>query len=252
MNNKPDDLLPLVGLMNNSRQLDVILYIFEHTNPSNGLYIGTVRATAEAVGASLSTVTTTMKQLQTADIITKKHNGVYMIKGDVRERNRLIIKYKNIKQEEELNRKNFEKIEKESKKSVFTNPVQINLDYTKQFIQLMGLSQKAAQIFAFLVEHMDDYNALVCPSAVIQESLGMSSASVTRAVKVLKDNKFIDIKKTGTTNVYLINSELVWKSRDTNYKYAEFNAKMLNCESENKEQNIVTRIITTAEIVDKK
>lgn len=158
--------------------------------------------------------------------------------------------------EEELARKNFEKIEKESKKSAFNNFAQLNLNYTKQFIQLMGLSPKAAQIFAFLVEHMDGYNALVCSSAVIQEALGMSRASVTRAVKVLKDNKFIDIKKTGTTNVYLINSELVWKSWGTNYKYAEFNAKVLICESEqereDEEQNIGIRKKTTAEIVGKK
>ena len=98
---------------------------------------------------------------------------------------------------------------KEAKKSPFNNFVQVNLDYTNQIIQLARTSSKAAQVFAFLVEHMDGYNALVCSFAVIQEALDMSRASAARAVKVLKDSNFIDIKKSGTTNVYLINSELV-------------------------------------------
>lgn len=148
------------------------------------------------------------------------------------------------------------KAEKEAKKSPFNNFVQVNLDYTNQIIQLARISPKGAQIFAFLVEHMDGYNALVCSSAVLQEALGMSRASVTRAVKVLKDSKFIDIKKSGTTNVYLINSELVWKSWGTNYKYAEFNAKVLIAESEQEhekpETKVKTRKKSTAEVVQKK
>lgn len=101
------DLLTALGLINNSRQLDVVFYIFENANPSNNLYIGTVRATAEAVGVSSKTVAITIKKLQAADIITKKQNGVYMIKpslmikGDDRKRNRLIIEYENIKHEKE-------------------------------------------------------------------------------------------------------------------------------------------------------
>ncbi len=148
------------------------------------------------------------------------------------------------------------KAEKEAKKSPFNNFVQVNLDYTNQIIQLARTSSKAAQVFAFLVEHMDGYNALVCSFAVIQEALDMSRASAARAVKVLKDSKFIDIKKSGTTNVYLINSELVWKSWGTNYKYAEFNAKVLIAESEQEhekpETKVKTRKKSTAEVVQKK
>lgn len=147
------------------------------------------------------------------------------------------------------------KAEKEAKKSPFNNFVQVNLDYTNQIIKLARISPKGAQIFAFLVEHMDGYNALVCSSTVIQEALGMSRASVTRAVKVLKDSKFIDIKKSGTTNVYLINSELVWKSWGTNYKYAEFNAKVIVSESEQEQEKPETKVKTrkkpTAEVVKK-
>ena len=43
---------------------------------------------------------------------------------------------------------------------------------------------------------------------------------------------FIDVKKSSTTNVYLLNKQLVWKSWGKNYKYAEFDAKVIISESE--------------------
>ena len=133
---------------------------------------------------------------------------------------------------------------KAARKSPFSNFAQVNLDYTAQIIQLARVSPKAAQIFAFLVEHMDGYNALICSYQVIQEALGMSRASATRAVKLLKDSKFIDIRKSGTTNIYLINSELVWKSWGTNYKYAEFSAKVLISAGEQEPENTGKKVRT--------
>ena len=101
------DLLTALGLVNNSRQLDVVFYIFENANPSENLYIGTIRATAEAVGVSVKTVATTFKKLKEADIITQKQSGVYMIKptlmikDDDRKQHRLIIQYENMKEAEQ-------------------------------------------------------------------------------------------------------------------------------------------------------
>ena len=105
------DLLTALGLINNSKQLDVVFYIFEHTDPSTNLYIGTIRATAEAAGISIKTTERTFKKLQEADIMTRKHNSVYMIKpslmikGDNSKQHRLIIEYENIKLEQEQKKK---------------------------------------------------------------------------------------------------------------------------------------------------
>ena len=139
------------------------------------------------------------------------------------------------------------------KRSPFTNFAQLNLDQTHALIQLTRKSPRAAEIFLFIIKAMDNYNALVCSYKVFEEALGMSSATVTRAIKVLKDSKFIDIKKTGTGNIYLINKELVWKSWGKNYKYAEFGAKVLISESEQEQQTeIKVKKQTVAEIKIKK
>ena len=77
----------------------------------------------------------------------------------------------------------------------------------------------------------------------------ISKPTVTRAIRILKDHNFIDTAKTGTTNIYFINKELVWKSWGTNYKYAEFGAKIIVSESE---QETIKTKTDKANIINKK
>lgn len=143
-----------------------------------------------------------------------------------------------------------------AKKSPYNNFAQLNLDQTKVLIQLTRSSPRAAEIFLFLINNMDGYNAIVCSQTVLQEALDMSRATVARAIKVLRDSGFIDIKKSGTTNIYLINKEIVWKSWGTNYRYGEFAAKVIVSETEQDDQpakpaKVKTKKRATAEIVSK-
>lgn len=99
------DLLNTLGLINNSKQLDVVFYVLENTDPSNNLYIGTIRQTVENTGISLGTVSTIFKKMQEVDMITKKQNGVYFVKptllmkGDENKKHRLLIEYETVKKE---------------------------------------------------------------------------------------------------------------------------------------------------------
>lgn len=100
------DLLYTLGLINNSKQLDVVFYVLDNTDPSNNLYIGTIRKTVEKTGISLGTVSTIFKKMQEVDMIVKQSNGVYkvkpnlLIKGDDSKKQRLVIEYEKIKQEQ--------------------------------------------------------------------------------------------------------------------------------------------------------
>lgn len=96
------DLLYHLNLINNSRQMDVLFYMFDNVNSDN-LFIGTNRAIADATGASTKTVNVIIKKMLDADIISMKQRGVYMIKptllvkGDNVRKHRLTIEYENIK-----------------------------------------------------------------------------------------------------------------------------------------------------------
>ena len=58
--------------------------------------------------------------------------------------------------------------------------------------------------------------------------------------------KFVDVKKSGVTNVYLLNKTLVWKSWGTNYKYAKFADTVIISESEQEKPTITTKVTTVS------
>ena len=143
-----------------------------------------------------------------------------------------------------------EKFEREQKKkSPYNDFIQMNNNYYKQEDWLMKTSPIAYRILRFLISNMDNYNAVICSYTVLQEYFNISKPTVTRAIRILKDHNFIDTAKTRTTNIYFINKELVWKSWGTNYKYAEFGAKIIVSESE---QETIKTKTDKANIINKK
>lgn len=103
------DLLYTLGLINNSKQLDVVFYVLDNTDPSSNLYIGTLRDTVEKTKISYGTVAAIFKKMQEVDMIVKQQNGLYkvkpnlLMKGDDNKKQRLVIEYEKIKREEKKN-----------------------------------------------------------------------------------------------------------------------------------------------------
>jgi len=77
----------------------------------------------------------------------------------------------------------------------------------------------AAALFYALMEYIDKDNCLVASTAVLSAKMGVSASTVTRSVRYLRVHKYIAVLKSGSTNVYVLNSEIVW--RDKGYKKAE-------------------------------
>ncbi len=81
------DFLQILGVLD-SKQVDVLIFILEHTKPSDNTYIGTYRKTADGSKTSLDTTTKVMRKLQQHGFLKKVQNGVYqvspliMYKGD--------------------------------------------------------------------------------------------------------------------------------------------------------------------------
>lgn len=132
----------------------------------------------------------------------------------------------------------YEKLQQDKRRSPFRKWTQVNNDEQAKewFYWLMKESPYAYCIMDFLASNMDRYNAVICSHKVIMEKFGYSLATVKRAIKLLKEHGYIDIKKSGTSNVYLLNKKLYWSSWGSNYAYAEFEAKVIISASEqNKE-----------------
>lgn len=135
---------------------------------------------------------------------------------------------------EEMEEKDRERLERD-KKSPFSRWTQFNNEHTKELMWLAIKHPKAHAILYFLIDQMDDYNAVMCSYRVLEEVLCVGHATIARNIKVLKDNGFIAIFKSGTSNVFAVNDKVYWKSWGNNRKYSKFPANVVLALSEQEE-----------------
>lgn len=87
------------------KQLDVLIYILEHTEASNNTFIGTYRSLEKNVSVSYDTVRRTLTLLQSKGFLKKVSNGVYqvsptiMMKGNEHKKSLLLNYYTDEKTE---------------------------------------------------------------------------------------------------------------------------------------------------------
>lgn len=87
------------------KQLDVLIYILEHTEAANNTFIGTYRSLEKSVRVSYDTVRRTITLLQGKGFLKKVSNGVYqvsptiMMKGSEHKKS-LLLNYFNDQQQE--------------------------------------------------------------------------------------------------------------------------------------------------------
>lgn len=86
--------------------------------------------------------------------------------------------------------------------------------YAPGWKALAGLAGDKAgtRLYVYLAEEADTENALVANYETLCEALEMSERTIRRAVARLVEAGHITIATMGTTNVYVINREHVWKS----------------------------------------
>lgn len=65
------------------KQLDVLIYILEHTEAANNTFIGTYRSLEKNVGVSYDTVRRTITLLQGKGFLKKVSNGVYQVSPNI-------------------------------------------------------------------------------------------------------------------------------------------------------------------------
>lgn len=112
--------------------------------------------------------------------------------------------------------------QKKEKNSPFSEFAQLNLKNTDYIISLNKQNPNAVNILLFMFENMNGLNAMSCSYKVFMERFQLSRSTVSRAIAELKEHGFIYTAKNGTSNIYHINSNLVWKSWGKNTKYCEF------------------------------
>lgn len=112
--------------------------------------------------------------------------------------------------------------------------VQITPTTFSNFSELTKKNPISAQILFFLIQNMASHNNAVSVSyTTLQELLGYSRPTLTKAIKLLEKDRYIEVIKQGTSNVYVINEKVAWRKARNKRQYAIFSATVVATSSEN-------------------
>lgn len=100
--------------------------------------------------------------------------------------------------------------------------------------QLAVASPRAASVMHVIVANMGRHNALVASRATLARACGCSVATLKRAVKVLKEHRWIDVRQIGpgTASAYIVNAHVAWSGKRDGIRHALFDAAVLIADDE--------------------
>lgn len=99
---------------------------------------------------------------------------------------------------------------------------------------MRGLAKRsppAHQVLWLLAERMNRTNAIVISQKTMGQILKYSRATLNRAIKLLKDEHWVQVVTTGTSNAYIVNSKVLWRDHGGK-RYASFFAEVVVSEDE--------------------
>ena len=133
----------------------------------------------------------------------------------------------------EENSETSQKEQEQNKKNI--NFIQLYRDNMPELRWLMNTHAFASNLLFFILEHMDNKNALACSYSVFEDYFGKSRTTIYRAIKTLEENGFLDVLKMGSSNVYLVNEDLAWTDSNSKKKFSKYDGKILVSRKENKD-----------------
>ena len=116
------------------------------------------------------------------------------------------------------------------------NFTQFGNNYLPAWRGLIRKNPIAAEILMFLIEHMGkNHNAVVVSYNTMMELTGRSRPTISRAIRALKDDNWIDAVQVGNTTAYAVNERVAWRSHANHRQYAYFSASVVASSSEQKD-----------------
>lgn len=102
----------------------------------------------------------------------------------------------------------------------------------------------ALSVLHFMVSRLNrGTNGVVISANALAQQMGISTRTVQSTIAVLRDCKFVQVLKTGNTNIYIINSQIAWQG-ERGSRFASFNAEILI--HENEQEKPVDELIAEA------
>jgi len=84
-------------------------------------------------------------------------------------------------------------------------------DGINAMIALSKANTKAAALFYFMMKYIDKDNCLIVSMDTLGAKMDCSPRTASRAVRYLREHRYIAVFKSGSMNVYTLNSDIIWK-----------------------------------------
>lgn len=111
-------------------------------------------------------------------------------------------------------------------KEVNNNFVQFYKDSLDFVIEATRENPTALRVFFWIVQHMDNRNALVVSQQTLADTLDLGRTTIHLCTVYLKEKKALTVFKSGNTNIYALNAQIVWQDSAEAKRYAHFDAKV--------------------------
>lgn len=109
--------------------------------------------------------------------------------------------------------------------------VQITRKQMSEVRRLARINNLAFELLFMMAEKMDRQNAVVMSFKVMKEITGKSRSALHNAIKVLKDEQWVQVIKIGSASAYVLNASVFW-SDQAHRKYTVFQATVIASFSE--------------------
>ena len=108
----------------------------------------------------------------------------------------------------------------------------MNRTAEKNLRELQLKSPVGALVFSVIREHMGiGTNAVTISNKALGQIIGKSRQTVTRAIAYLRNNRYVQVLKSGTTNTYIVNEQIAFSGR-VGQRKAVFSATVVAHECE--------------------
>lgn len=122
--------------------------------------------------------------------------------------------------------------------------IQVSKMYIAEMTDLAQRAPSAHTVLWTLVQQMNKLNAVMISQDSLCKLTKLSSATVKRAVSLLREQQWLEVLKIGTANVYRVNSDVFWQDR-ADGRWASFHANVvLNFEEQDELTKTQPRVRT--------
>ena len=105
--------------------------------------------------------------------------------------------------------------------------VQVSRAELRAIADLGAKSSLALDLLMVLAQSMVKQNAVMISFKAMEQILGKSRPTLDRAVRLLREDKWIQVVKVGTANAYILNSAVFWTDRGDKRHMASFGAQIV-------------------------